>query len=86
PRHAENLKDLAAATINRTLWPSHNSPYYERLMRRPLRQRYDPSSAGGNLTPHHYYIPPGSEALRTYMASSHPKDGFYWENNWLSVI
>ncbi|GBN42077.1 hypothetical protein AVEN_225675-1 [Araneus ventricosus] len=47
PRHEDNLNDPAAATINRALWLSHNSPYYERLMRRTLRQRYDPSSAGG---------------------------------------
>ncbi|GBM33354.1 hypothetical protein AVEN_55665-1, partial [Araneus ventricosus] len=46
PRHAENLNDLAAATINRALWSSPNSPYYERFMWRSLRQRYDPSSAG----------------------------------------
>ncbi|GBM23907.1 hypothetical protein AVEN_109110-1, partial [Araneus ventricosus] len=46
PRHADNLKDPAAATINLTLWPYLNSPYYERLMRRPLRHKYDPSSAG----------------------------------------
>ncbi|GBM43647.1 hypothetical protein AVEN_225171-1 [Araneus ventricosus] len=40
----------AAATINRVLWPPHNSPHYERLMRRPLRQRYDLSSVKGNST------------------------------------
>ncbi|GBO39540.1 hypothetical protein AVEN_132150-1 [Araneus ventricosus] len=49
PRNAGNLNDQAAATINQALRPSHNSPYYERLMRRPLRQRYDLSSAEDNL-------------------------------------
>ncbi|GBO26339.1 hypothetical protein AVEN_196471-1, partial [Araneus ventricosus] len=41
----------AAATINWALWPLHYSPPYERNMRRPFRQRYDPSSVEGNLTP-----------------------------------
>ncbi|GBN38401.1 hypothetical protein AVEN_111978-1 [Araneus ventricosus] len=41
PRHAHDLKNSAATTINRALLPSHNSPYYERLMRQPLRQRYE---------------------------------------------
>ncbi|GBN49000.1 Choline/ethanolamine kinase [Araneus ventricosus] len=35
----------AAEAINRALWPQHNSLYYELLMRRHLRQRYDQSSA-----------------------------------------
>ncbi|GBM54144.1 hypothetical protein AVEN_113305-1 [Araneus ventricosus] len=51
-RHADNLYDPATATINRALWPSR-AAHYERLMRRLLRQRDDPSSAGdgGNSTP-----------------------------------
>ncbi|GBN27113.1 hypothetical protein AVEN_274369-1 [Araneus ventricosus] len=42
----ENLNNPAAATINWALWPSHSNRYYERLMRRPLRQKYDPLFAG----------------------------------------
>ncbi|GBO39754.1 hypothetical protein AVEN_56316-1 [Araneus ventricosus] len=70
----DNLNEQAAAIINQALWPSHNSPYYERLMGRPLRQRYDLSSEEDNLNDtHHYYIPPGNETLFTYKAGSHPR-------------
>ncbi|GBM54529.1 hypothetical protein AVEN_7755-1 [Araneus ventricosus] len=34
----------------------HCGYYHERLMRRSLRQRYDPSSAGGNSTPPLLYL------------------------------
>ncbi|GBM60958.1 hypothetical protein AVEN_90162-1 [Araneus ventricosus] len=50
-RHAENLNNPAAVAINRALWPSHLWLYYEQLMPRHLRQRYDPSSVEGNSTP-----------------------------------
>ncbi|GBM63832.1 hypothetical protein AVEN_193633-1, partial [Araneus ventricosus] len=34
------LDDPAATTIKRALWPPHNSPHFERLVRRSLLQRY----------------------------------------------
>ncbi|GBO35092.1 hypothetical protein AVEN_252256-1 [Araneus ventricosus] len=50
-RHADNLNDpTATAASSWALWPSPNSPYYKPLMRRLLRKRYDPSSAGDNST------------------------------------
>ncbi|GBL66549.1 hypothetical protein AVEN_171114-1, partial [Araneus ventricosus] len=51
PRNEKNLNDSTAMSINRALWPSHNSPYYELLMRRSLRERYNPSSAEVDSTP-----------------------------------
>ncbi|GBL79691.1 hypothetical protein AVEN_18225-1 [Araneus ventricosus] len=40
------MNDSAATTINRALCRPHYSSSYEQLMRRPLRQSYDPSSLG----------------------------------------
>ncbi|GBM47878.1 hypothetical protein AVEN_75305-1 [Araneus ventricosus] len=46
PRHADNLNDPTALTINRALWPTHNSPYYERLLRRPPQTEVRPVIGG----------------------------------------
>ncbi|GBO09925.1 hypothetical protein AVEN_197109-1 [Araneus ventricosus] len=53
------------------LWSSHYKSHYGQHMRRPLRQRYNPSSVVGN-NPQCYCITPGSETLFTYTAFSHP--------------
>ncbi|GBL89039.1 hypothetical protein AVEN_255184-1 [Araneus ventricosus] len=46
----KNMNDAAATTINRELWLPYYSPHCKQLFRRPLRERYDPSSLGVTRT------------------------------------
>ncbi|GBN65006.1 hypothetical protein AVEN_57017-1 [Araneus ventricosus] len=68
---------------NRARYSPQKSPHYERLMRRPLRQRYDPTSGGDDSTPYQFCIPSGSETLLTHTSVSEmPKDQWRSEGEW----